>query len=191
MNSQQTKSANRAPNSAGAPTVVDRSIFQAELDNLRVREKAHTHEGDAIAAARRRLPMVHVDPTITLVGPHGPVTLLDAFEGRGQLIVCITLCGTPAALRRSNARGAPGLRRKLASCPTFIPATSPSPFFAKDHTKRVPGIAILWVGKCRGIRPNSRSTLCWLGAESAGCISYVTCARNRMSSRLTGPQFAA
>jgi predicted dithiol-disulfide oxidoreductase (DUF899 family) len=52
-----------------APAVVDRGTFQAELDALRVREKAHTHEGDAIAAARRRLPMVKVDPAITLIGP--------------------------------------------------------------------------------------------------------------------------
>ena len=28
----------------GAPKIVDRSTFQAELDTLRVREKAHTHE---------------------------------------------------------------------------------------------------------------------------------------------------
>jgi hypothetical protein len=45
----------------GAPNVVDRSTFQAELDALRVREKAHIREGDAIAATRRRLPMVEVD----------------------------------------------------------------------------------------------------------------------------------
>jgi len=69
-----------------APKIVDRSTFQAELDALRVREKAHTREGDAIAAARRRLPMVEVDPTITLIGPQGPVTLLEVFEGRRQLI---------------------------------------------------------------------------------------------------------
>ncbi len=70
----------------GTPQIVDRAKFQAELDALRVREKAHTHEGDTIAAARRRLPMVQVDPTVTLIGPHGPVTLLEAFEGRRQLI---------------------------------------------------------------------------------------------------------
>jgi predicted dithiol-disulfide oxidoreductase (DUF899 family) len=70
----------------GVPQVVDRSRFQAELDALRVREKAHTHEGDLIAAARRRLPIVEMDPSITLIGPNGPVTLLDAFEGRRQLI---------------------------------------------------------------------------------------------------------
>ena len=66
--------------------VVDRATYQAELDRLRVREKAHTHEGDAIAAARRRLPMVEVDPSTPLIGPHGPLSLLDAFEGRRQLI---------------------------------------------------------------------------------------------------------
>jgi predicted dithiol-disulfide oxidoreductase (DUF899 family) len=69
-----------------APQVVDRNILQRELDALRVREKAHTHEGDAIAAARRRLPMVEVDAGTALVGERGPVTLLDAFEGRRLLI---------------------------------------------------------------------------------------------------------
>jgi len=68
------------------PAVVDRATFQAHLDALRVREKAHTHEGDAIAAARRRLPMVEVDANLALIGPHGPLTLRDAFEGRHQLI---------------------------------------------------------------------------------------------------------
>jgi len=68
------------------PAVVDRATWQAELDAVRVREKAHTRESDAIAAARRRLPMVELDPAIPLTGPRGPVTLLEAFEGRRQLI---------------------------------------------------------------------------------------------------------
>jgi predicted dithiol-disulfide oxidoreductase (DUF899 family) len=69
-----------------APEIVDRNSFQTGLDALRLREKAHTREGDAIAAARRRLPMVAVDSSITLIGSRGPMTLLDAFEGRRQLI---------------------------------------------------------------------------------------------------------
>jgi predicted dithiol-disulfide oxidoreductase (DUF899 family) len=69
-----------------APQVVDRRAFQAEIDALRRLEKAHTQQGDAIAAARRRLPMVAVDGTTTLIGKHGPTTLLDAFEGRSLLI---------------------------------------------------------------------------------------------------------
>ena len=69
-----------------APRVVDRKTFQAEMDALRVREKAHTREGDAIAAARRRLPMVAVNGATALIGERGPVTLLDVFEGRRMLI---------------------------------------------------------------------------------------------------------
>ena len=70
----------------GAPKIVDRSAFHAELDALRAREKAHTREGDAIAAARRRLPMVEVDGATPLIGERGAVTLLDVFEGRRMLI---------------------------------------------------------------------------------------------------------
>jgi predicted dithiol-disulfide oxidoreductase (DUF899 family) len=70
----------------GLPPVADRSTYQAERDALLAREKAHTRAGDAIAAARRRLPMVEVDATLTLTGPDGPVPLIEVFEGRRQLI---------------------------------------------------------------------------------------------------------
>jgi predicted dithiol-disulfide oxidoreductase (DUF899 family) len=68
------------------PSVVDRSAFQAELNALRVQEKAHIKEGDAIAAGRRRLPMVEVDGATPLIGDRGTVTFLDTFEGRRMLI---------------------------------------------------------------------------------------------------------
>ena len=88
-----------ASSAPGLPATAGRAAFQAELDALRVREKAHTREGDAIAAARRRLPMVEMDPSIPLTGPHGPVTLLEAFEGRRQLIAYYFMwwAGHPAA----------------------------------------------------------------------------------------------
>src|SRR5258707_11835117 len=70
----------------GIPKVADRTAFQAELDELRAKEKAHIREGDAIAAARRRLPMVEVDSATPVIGPHGAVSLLDVFDGRRQLI---------------------------------------------------------------------------------------------------------
>lgn len=83
----------------GLPTVVDRATWQTELGTLLVREKAHTREGDAIAAARRRLPMVEVDSSTTLIGPHGPVPLLEVFEGRKLLIVYFHMwhTGQPAS----------------------------------------------------------------------------------------------
>jgi predicted dithiol-disulfide oxidoreductase (DUF899 family) len=79
-------SANESAGTPILPPIVEPASFQADLDALRRREKAHTHEGDAIAAARRRLPMVEIDATTPLVGPDGPTTLLDAFEGRRQLV---------------------------------------------------------------------------------------------------------
>jgi predicted dithiol-disulfide oxidoreductase (DUF899 family) len=76
------------PNTAlpGRPPVVDLSTWQAARDELLVREKAHTREGDAIAAARRRLPMVEFDGTVEVVGPDGPVPFLDLFQGRDELV---------------------------------------------------------------------------------------------------------
>ena len=67
------------------PNVVDRATWSSARDALLAREKAHTREGDAIAAARRSLPMTPVPP-VTVTGEHGPVPLLDVFEGRRMLI---------------------------------------------------------------------------------------------------------
>ena len=84
---------------AAMPPVVDRETWEAQIAALRVREKAHTREGDAIAAARRRLPAVEVDPTTPLVGGTGTVSLLEAFEGRTQLFASYHMwhTGRPAA----------------------------------------------------------------------------------------------
>ncbi|GAA1714176.1 DUF899 family protein [Streptomyces yatensis] len=71
----------------GRPPIVDLATWQAARDELLVREKAHTREGDAIAAARRWLPMVEFDGTVEVVGPDGPVPFLDLFQGRDELMV--------------------------------------------------------------------------------------------------------
>jgi predicted dithiol-disulfide oxidoreductase (DUF899 family) len=71
----------------GRPAIVDQATWQAARDELLIREKAHTHEGDAIAAARRRLPMVEFDGTVEVVGATGPVPFRDLFQGRDELLV--------------------------------------------------------------------------------------------------------
>ena len=68
------------------PPIVDAVTWQRHLDALRVREKAVTRELDAVAAQRRRLPMVRM-PDYTLEGEEGPVRLADVFGGASQLIV--------------------------------------------------------------------------------------------------------
>ena len=86
MNSENLPQTQGDIDAASLPPLVDRATFQTQLDELRVREKTHMRAGDAVAAARRRLPMVEMDGATPLTGPDGPVTLLDAFEGRRQLI---------------------------------------------------------------------------------------------------------
>ena len=49
--------------------VVDRSTFQAELDALRIREKAHTQEDDAIAAGRLQVAALRAC-LIKVIRPH-------------------------------------------------------------------------------------------------------------------------
>ena len=79
----------------GAPAVVDRATFGAELDKLRAREKAHTREGDAIAAARLRLPMVEVDSDLAQrSGPTGRSPCSTRSKDAGSSSP-ITPCGGP------------------------------------------------------------------------------------------------
>lgn len=68
------------------PPIADQQNWQREVDALRIREKAVTRELDAVAAQRRRLPMVAM-PDYVLEGEDGPVRLVDVFEGAPQLIV--------------------------------------------------------------------------------------------------------
>src|SRR4051794_29630177 len=81
------------------PKITDRTTWQTRIDELRVKEEAHTRAGDALSAERRRLPMVAVDPQTPLIGPDGPVPLIDVFEGRTQLIAYFQMwhTGKPAA----------------------------------------------------------------------------------------------
>jgi predicted dithiol-disulfide oxidoreductase (DUF899 family) len=121
----------------GAPKVVDRTTFDAQLDALRVREKAHTHEGDAIAAARRRLPMVEIDPAITLIGPRGAVKLLDVFERRRQLIAYYFMwhTGHPAP---EQCEGCTWVTTQVRELFIFTLATSHSPCFARAVRRERP-----------------------------------------------------
>lgn len=59
----------------------------SRADALLATEKAATRARDALAAERRRQPMVKIDKTYVFEGPAGKVSLLDLFEGRRQLIL--------------------------------------------------------------------------------------------------------
>jgi predicted dithiol-disulfide oxidoreductase (DUF899 family) len=69
------------------PDVVSPDEWLVARKELLAKEKELTRQRDALAAERRRLPMVKVEKDYVFEGPEGPATLLDLFEGRRQLIV--------------------------------------------------------------------------------------------------------
>jgi predicted dithiol-disulfide oxidoreductase (DUF899 family) len=69
------------------PPVVSPEEWSAAREELLVKEKELTRARDALAAERRRMPRQAVTKEYRFEGPDGPVSLLDLFEGRRQLIV--------------------------------------------------------------------------------------------------------
>jgi len=70
-----------------APRVVSREEWLTARSALLARERAVTHELDALRAERRRLPRVAVEKPYVFEGPQGPCTLADLFGSRSQLAV--------------------------------------------------------------------------------------------------------
>src|SRR5215470_12137479 len=69
------------------PPVVSPQEWESAREQLLVKEKELTRARDAMAAQRRRMPWMSVEKDYRFEGPNGPVSLLDLFEGRRQLIV--------------------------------------------------------------------------------------------------------
>ncbi|GLY17209.1 hypothetical protein Kisp01_42240 [Kineosporia sp. NBRC 101677] len=66
--------------------MVTREEWQKALGELLAEEKKLTRALDALAAKRRRLPMVALSDH-DFTGPGGPLRLSDLFQGRSQLVV--------------------------------------------------------------------------------------------------------
>jgi predicted dithiol-disulfide oxidoreductase (DUF899 family) len=69
------------------PEVVTADEWQQARDELLTAEKELTRASDALAARRRRLPMVRLEKEYQFDGPSGSLSLVDLFDGRSQLVV--------------------------------------------------------------------------------------------------------
>lgn len=69
------------------PPVVSAQEWETAREKMLAKEKELTHARDALAAERRRMPRMAVEKEYRFEGPDGPVSLLDLFDGRRQLIV--------------------------------------------------------------------------------------------------------
>lgn len=69
------------------PAIVDQEEWQRSHEELLAKEKAATRARDALAAERRRQPMMEFSTDDAFEGPDGTVSFTDLFEGRPQLLV--------------------------------------------------------------------------------------------------------
>jgi predicted dithiol-disulfide oxidoreductase (DUF899 family) len=69
------------------PPVVSPAEWLAAREALLAKEKEATRARDALAAERRRLPMVRVDKDYVFEGRDGKASLPELFEGRRQLLL--------------------------------------------------------------------------------------------------------
>src|SRR5688500_15776737 len=69
------------------PPVVSPQEWEAARQALLVKEKELTRARDALAAERRRMPRTAVEKDYRFEGPNGPLSLLEMFEGRRQVVV--------------------------------------------------------------------------------------------------------
>jgi predicted dithiol-disulfide oxidoreductase (DUF899 family) len=69
------------------PQIVSREEWQQAHEALLAKEKQATKERDALAAERRRQPMMEFGTDYEFEGPDGVVRFPDLFEGRPQLIL--------------------------------------------------------------------------------------------------------
>ena len=69
------------------PKVVSAEEWEAANERIIAKEKEAMGASDALAAERRRQPMMRVEKAYEFDGPDGKGSLLDLFEGRRQLFV--------------------------------------------------------------------------------------------------------
>ena len=69
------------------PPIVSADEWKAARERLLAEEKELTHARDALAAKRRRMPWQAVEKAYEFGGTDGTASLVDLFDGRGQLIV--------------------------------------------------------------------------------------------------------
>ena len=84
------------PKHLAKPDIVTPEQWRAAREALLEQEKAHTRARDALAAQRRRMPMIRVQKDYRFTAPGGgDATLLDLFDGSRQLVVYRFFMRTP------------------------------------------------------------------------------------------------
>ena len=113
-------SGEREDTAVDLPPVVSPADWESAHERLLAREKEATRAADALAAERRRQPMVRIDKDYAFEGPNGRATLLDLFDGEYQYTNVFSSGDTLVDLNRTESLRVrtinllrPGDRRRL------------------------------------------------------------------------------
>jgi len=171
------------------PPVVTREEWQAARDRLLAREKAHTRAGDALAAERRRLPMVKIDTDYRFDGEAGVASFLDLFEGRRQLIVQHFMfhpdwdAGCPGCTRTTSQIGTVDLLHERDTTFTVISRAPLEKLLA--YRERM-GWSLPWFSSGRGTFNQDFGVTSELGDEGQGVSVFLRDGENIYHTYQTG-----
>ena len=129
------------------PEIATREQWVAARRELLGLEKELSHRRDEVNAARRRLPMVEITSDYVFEGPRGTTTLLDLFEGRGQLLIYHYMLGpddTEGCPSCSFTMDNVGHLSHLHARDTSFAVVSRAPLDKLEHYRRRMGWTIAW-----------------------------------------------
>jgi predicted dithiol-disulfide oxidoreductase (DUF899 family) len=137
------------------PEITTREEWLVARKELLVREKELTRQRDALAADRRRLPMVEVDKDYVFEGPAGPTRLLDMFDGLAQLVVQHIMFGPDwdepcPSCSAGLDELSPGVLRHLRGRDTAFAGVSRAPFAKIAEARAARGWEFPWYSSFGG-----------------------------------------
>lgn len=112
--------------------------------------------------------MVQVDSSTPLIGTNGPVTLLDAFEGRRQLMAYYFMWQT-GRTAESQCQGCTWVTSHMSELSYLHARDVTFAVFAQVPTRKASVIAISWTGRCRDTPPLILSGSYSRAGESEEC----------------------
>ena len=179
------------------PPVVSSTEWQAARDALLAKEKDATRARDALAAERRRLPVVRIEKDYAFDAPHGKARLLDLFEGRRQLLLYHFMFGPN---QESGCNGCSmfvdqvGHLAHLHARDTSFALVSRAPLAKIEAYRKRMGWTIPWVSSFEsdfnvdfGVSPETPEQDVYQDGETFGLSVFLAGRGQRLSQLLHDP----
>lgn len=158
---------------ASGHRVGTRAEWAAAREELLLREKAHTREGDELARQRRELPWVRVEQDYRLDTDAGPRALAELFDGRSQLLIYHFMFGPSyqagCPVNSSIADSIDGVLPHLNAHDVTMLLVSGAPLEKLEAYRRRMGWSLPWVSSANspfnadlGYSSSEASTRVWV-----------------------------